>query len=79
MLRDWNFVSGKTEHKMGRMYRPRRTERKLKLYVSSIAMNLWGHDLFLQWNTQINIHPILETNHKLMHVSGENIRRYYKE
>ena len=42
-------------------------------------MNLWGHDLLQQWNTQINIPPILETNHKLTYVSGENITRYYKE
>ena len=39
-------------------------------------MNLWGCDLLQQWNTQINIPPILETNHKLMYVSGENITRY---
>ena len=34
-------------------------------------MNLCGRDLLQQWNTQINIPPILETNHKLMYVSGK--------
>ena len=28
---------------------------KLKPYVANIAVNLWGHDLLQQWNTQINI------------------------
>ncbi|KAK7803415.1 hypothetical protein U0070_023725, partial [Myodes glareolus] len=43
-------------------------------YVANIAMNLWGHDLLQQWNTRINISPILETNHKLTYVSWKNIR-----
>ena len=51
----------------------------LKPYVFNIAVNLWGHDLSERWNTQINIPPILETNHKLTYVSGKNITRYYKE
>ena len=42
-------------------------------------MNVLGLDLLQPWNTQINIPPILETKHKLMYVSGENIIRYYKE
>ena len=42
-------------------------------------MNLWGHDLLQQWNTQINIPLTLETNHKLTYVSGKNTRRFYKE
>ena len=51
----------------------------VKSYVTNIAMNLWGHDLLHQWNTQINIPPILETNHKLTYVSRKNITKYYKE
>ena len=29
--------------------------RRLGLYVANIPENLWGHDLLLQWNTQINM------------------------
>ena len=45
----------------------------LKPYVANVAMILWGCDLIHQWNTQINIPTILETNHKLMCVSREKI------
>ena len=36
-------------------------------------VNLWDHDLLQQWNTQINIHTVPQT-----HVSGKDIRKYYK-
>ena len=52
---------------------------KLKSYVSNIAFNLWGCDVLLQWNAQINTPPILETNHTLMYDSWENIRRDHKK
>ena len=58
---------------------PEGQEGILKSYVANIAMNLWEHDLLQQWNTQINIPPILETNHKLMYVSGKIIINYYQE
>ena len=29
-FRDWNFISGKTECKMGQMYRARKKEKKIK-------------------------------------------------
>ena len=77
-FRDWHFISGRAECKMGQMYRAR-TERNIKLYVANIAMNLWGCTLLKQWNIQINVPPILETNHKLIYVSGTNITSYHKE
>lgn len=40
----------------------------MKPNVYNTEMNLWGRDLLPQWNTQINITPILETNHKLTSV-----------
>ena len=46
--------------------------------VVNIAIDLWGYNLLQQWNTQIK-HLPLEANHKLTYVSGENIRRFYKE
>ena len=64
---------------MGQMYNPRGTERKLKPCVNNIAINLWKCDLLQQWNTEINIPPILTTIHKLTNVVEENIRWYYKE
>ena len=51
----------------------------LKPYVTNKAINLWGHDLLQQQNTQINILTISETDHKLGYLSEKNIRRYYKE
>ena len=50
----------------------------LRPYVANIAMNLWGCDLLEQRSTQINIPSILETNYRLMYVSGKNIRRFIK-
>ncbi|ERE72946.1 Pol polyprotein [Cricetulus griseus] len=35
----------------------------LKPFVADIAINLWGHDLLQQWNTQINIPPVSDTNY----------------
>ncbi|KAL6062885.1 hypothetical protein STEG23_004248 [Scotinomys teguina] len=55
---------------------PEGQRAKLKPYVANIAMNLWGRDLLKQWNTQINIPPVSETN-QLTHVSERNTRRYY--
>ncbi|KAL6045981.1 hypothetical protein STEG23_001675 [Scotinomys teguina] len=55
---------------------PEGQRAKLKPYVANIAMNLRGRDLLKQWNTQINIPPVSETN-QLTHVSERNTRRYY--
>ncbi|KAL6036362.1 hypothetical protein STEG23_004443, partial [Scotinomys teguina] len=55
---------------------PEGQRAKLKPYVANIAMNLWGHDLLKQWNTQINIPPTSETN-QLTHISERNTRRYH--
>lgn len=41
----------------------------LKLYVTSIAMNLWGRDLLQQWN-KINI-PQNQKQNKLTYGSGK--------
>ena len=35
--------------------RPEGQRGRLRPYVANIAVNLWGHDLLQQWNTQINI------------------------
>ena len=32
-----------------------------------------------QWNTQINIPPISESNHTLTYISGKNIRSCYND
>lgn len=37
---------------------------RLRTYVTDIAMNIWDCDLLQQWNTQINIHPVSDMNHK---------------
>ena len=37
-------------------------------------MNLWGHDLLQQWNTQVNIPAVPKT-----HVSGKDTIKYYKQ
>ena len=50
---------------------------KLRTYVPNIAVNLWGHDLLQQWNTQINIPAVSEMKYKPMHVSGKDIIRHY--
>ena len=42
--------------------------------VANISVNLWGFDLLQQWNTQINIPAAPKTL-----VSGEDIRRYYRQ
>ncbi|ERE82740.1 putative HERV-K-8p23.1 provirus ancestral Pro protein [Cricetulus griseus] len=42
---------------------PERLKGILKPYVADIAINLWGRDLLQQWNTQINIPPVLDTNY----------------
>ena len=47
---------------------------RLRLYVANITVNLWGHDLLQQWNTQINIPAVPKT-----YVSGEDIRRYCRQ
>ena len=44
---------------------------KLRPYV---AVNLWGHDLLQQWNTQINIPAVQGTPN-----SGKCIIRYYTQ
>ena len=43
---------------------------KLRPYVANIAVNLWGHDLLQQWNTQINMPAIPE-----IHNSGKGVMR----
>ena len=47
---------------------------KLRTYIAHIAVNLWGCDLLQQWNTKINIPAAPKT-----YVSGEDIRRYYRQ
>ena len=34
---------------------------RLRSYVSNIAVNLWGHDLLQQWNTQVNVFAVPNT------------------
>ena len=46
---------------------------RLRPYIPKTSVNLWGHDLLQQWNTQINIPAAPKT-----YVSEENIRRYYR-
>ena len=53
---------------------PEGQKGRLRPYVANIAVNLWGHDLLQQWNTQVNIPAIPKT-----HVSGKDIIRYYKQ
>ena len=45
---------------------------RLRSYVANIEVNLWGHDLLQQWNTQNNI-PIVPGTHN----SEKDIMRYY--
>ena len=47
---------------------------RLRSYLANIAMNLWGHDLLQQWNTQINIPAAPKTC-----VYGADIRRFYRQ
>lgn len=61
------------------MYSVREQIEKLKPYVASTPMNIWGPDLLQPWKTQINIHPISETNHKIKNVFEKNVKRYYQE
>ena len=53
---------------------PDRQKGRLKLYVANITVNVWGHDLLQQWNTQINISVVPKT-----HVSGKDIIRHNKQ
>ena len=48
-------------------------------YVANKGVNLWGHDLLQQWNTQINIPAVSEMEHKPTHVSGKDIIGHYKK
>ena len=48
--------------------------KSLKPHVTDIAVNLWGHDLLQQWNTQDNIPAVSETDNKLTHISGNGIK-----
>ncbi|MGE9501733.1 hypothetical protein ACQP3D_25365, partial [Escherichia coli] len=54
-------------------------KRWLKPYVTDIAINLWGHNLLQQWNTQINIPPISDVNY-IQSLDGRKnlVRRYGK-
>lgn len=45
---------------------PKGQRKKLQVYVTNVALNLWGCDLLQQWDTQINFPSILDANHKLM-------------
>ena len=56
------------------MHRPNGQRERLRLYVANIAVNLWGHDLLQQWNTQINIPAVPEAYN-----SGRDIIRYYTQ
>ena len=47
---------------------------KLSSYVADIAINLCGHDLLYQWNTQINIPVVPGTQN-----SGKDVKRYYTQ
>lgn len=58
---------------------PKGQRKKLQVYVTNVALNLWGCDLLQQWDTQINFPSILDANHKLMLCFRKNIRRLYKE
>lgn len=42
-------------------------------------MNLWGHDLWQQFKTQINTLSISETKHNIKNASKRNITKYYQE
>ena len=55
-------------------FRPEYLRGKLRSYVADVAINLWGHDLLQQWNTQINISAVPGT-----HNSGKDIIRYYEQ
>ena len=61
---------------MSLMHRTRKKNRKFEAIQSQYCSELdwWGHDLFQQWNIQINIPPSPKT-----YVSEENIRRYYRQ
>ena len=37
---------------------PEEQRQRLRSYIANLTVNLWGHDLLQQWNTQINI-PIV--------------------
>ncbi|MBV2133728.1 pol protein [Pseudomonas sp. MAP12] len=51
----------------------------LKPYVADIAINLWGRDLLQQWNTQINIPPVSDTNYvQSLDSRKDLVRRYGK-
>ncbi|MGE9640383.1 pol protein pepsin-like aspartate protease and reverse transcriptase [Escherichia coli] len=52
---------------------PEGQKGRLKPYVADIAINLWGRDLLQQWNTQINIPPVSDTNYE-----KDLVRRYGK-
>lgn len=43
-------------------------------------MNLWGHDLLQQWETQINVPPISEGKkiNKIRNASEKKIKKYFK-
>ena len=48
-------------------------------HVASIAVNVWGCDLFQHWYTQINIPVVSKTEHKPTNVSGKYIIQHYKK
>ena len=51
----------------------------LKPYVAGIAINLWGRDLLQQWNTQINIPPVSDTNYvQSLDSRKDLVKRYGK-
>lgn len=39
--------------------------------MADIATNFHDRDLLQQWNTQINIHPVSDMNHKQTHGCGK--------
>lgn len=50
---------------------------RLKPYLQYIAINLWGHDLLQQWNTQINIPPVTDAKYIQPLDGRQNIVRHY--
>lgn len=76
---DCNFISGKIKSRCVKCRRTEGQRGKLETKLANIARNLWGCDLLQQWNIQINIPPITETNHKLTNVSETNIKKHYEE
>lgn len=55
-----------------------RQRERLRPFLANVPVKLWGHELLQPWNTQINILPISQMDHKPMHVPRNNIINHYK-